>query len=378
MAREDGRLVRRCSSAPPRSGTRSSCAELWRRHRGERRHLSRPLRGLVRGARRSVLRRGRTDRAPRRQQGGAERRAGGVGEASRRISSACRNGRTGCWSSTKTTPTSSARPRRRNEVLSFVRGGLRDLSISRTTFTLGHPGAGRARARDVCLAGRAEQLRHRLRLSRTRRRRAGGSGRPTLHMVGKDIMRFHAVYWPAFLMAAGLPLPRRVSAHGWWTVEGEKMSKSLGNVIEPRQLVGSLRARPGALLPAAREAVRRRRRLQPPRADHADQRRAGERPRQPGAALAVADRAQLRRQAAGRGGLSPRTTPTCWPPPRRCPALLREHAGPPGLPRGAGGGLEGRSAPPTATSTARRPGRCAGPTRRGWRRCCACWPMCCA
>ena len=58
-----------------------------------------------------------------------------------------------------------------------------------------------------------------------------------LHMVGKDILRFHAVYWPAFLMAADLPLPKRVFAHGWWTNEGEKISKSLGNVIDPLQLV---------------------------------------------------------------------------------------------------------------------------------------------
>ena len=56
-------------------------------------------------------------------------------------------------------------------------------------------------------------------------------------MVGKDIVRFHAVYWPAFLMAAGLEPPRRVFAHGWWTVEGQKMSKSLGNFIPPQQLV---------------------------------------------------------------------------------------------------------------------------------------------
>jgi methionyl-tRNA synthetase len=57
-----------------------------------------------------------------------------------------------------------------------------------------------------------------------------------LHMVGKDILRFHAVYWPAFLMAAGLPLPKRVFAHGWWTNEGQKISKSLGNAIDPNQL----------------------------------------------------------------------------------------------------------------------------------------------
>jgi methionyl-tRNA synthetase len=56
-------------------------------------------------------------------------------------------------------------------------------------------------------------------------------------MVGKDILRFHAVIWPAILMAADLPLPRRIYAHGWWTIEGEKMSKSLGNVIDPRELV---------------------------------------------------------------------------------------------------------------------------------------------
>ena len=56
-----------------------------------------------------------------------------------------------------------------------------------------------------------------------------------LHIVGKDILRFHAVYWPAFLMAAGLEPPRRVFAHGWWTIEGQKMSKSLGNVIPPKR-----------------------------------------------------------------------------------------------------------------------------------------------
>jgi len=57
-----------------------------------------------------------------------------------------------------------------------------------------------------------------------------------VHIVGKDIIRFHAVYWPAFLMSAGLPPPRRVSSLGWWLVDGAKMSKSLGNVVEPRKL----------------------------------------------------------------------------------------------------------------------------------------------
>jgi methionyl-tRNA synthetase len=63
-----------------------------------------------------------------------------------------------------------------------------------------------------------------------------------LHMVGKDILRFHAVYWPAFLMAADLPVPKRLFAHGWWTKDGEKISKSLGNVIDPLELVEKVRA----------------------------------------------------------------------------------------------------------------------------------------
>jgi methionyl-tRNA synthetase len=58
-----------------------------------------------------------------------------------------------------------------------------------------------------------------------------------VHLVGKEIVRFHAVYWPAFLMAAGLPVPEKVFSHGWWTVEGEKMSKSLGNFIDVRPLI---------------------------------------------------------------------------------------------------------------------------------------------
>jgi len=59
----------------------------------------------------------------------------------------------------------------------------------------------------------------------------------SLHLIGKDILRFHAVYWPCMLMAVGLPLPERIFAHGWWTVEGEKMSKSRGNVLHPDELL---------------------------------------------------------------------------------------------------------------------------------------------
>ncbi len=58
-----------------------------------------------------------------------------------------------------------------------------------------------------------------------------------MHLVGKDILRFHAIYWPAFLMSVDLPLPEFIGAHGWWTKEGEKMSKSKGNVVKPKEVV---------------------------------------------------------------------------------------------------------------------------------------------
>jgi methionyl-tRNA synthetase len=129
-------------------------------------------------------------------------------------------------------------PGRRNEVVSFVRGGLRDLSVSRTSFTWGIPVPGSpdhvmyvwldALNNYVTACGFPDEAAPRWKFWPA-----------DVHMVGKDIIRFHAVYWPAFLMAAGLPVPRRVSANGWWTVAGEKMSKSLGNVIEPRQLAAT-------------------------------------------------------------------------------------------------------------------------------------------
>jgi len=126
---------------------------------------------------------------------------------------------------------------RRNEVLSFVEGGLQDLSISRTTFDWGVPVPGDpAHVMYVWLDALTNYM--------------TAAGFPDiegetfrrwwpadLHMVGKDILRFHAVYWPALLMAAGLEVPHRVFAHGWWTNEGSKISKSLGNVIDPKGLV---------------------------------------------------------------------------------------------------------------------------------------------
>jgi methionyl-tRNA synthetase len=126
---------------------------------------------------------------------------------------------------------------RRNEVVSFVEGGLQDLSISRTTFDWGIP-----------VPGDPEHVMYVWLDALTNYLTAAGfpdiEGETfrtwwpaDLHMVGKDILRFHAVYWPAFLMAADLEPPRRVFAHGWWTNEGQKISKSLGNVIDPQDLV---------------------------------------------------------------------------------------------------------------------------------------------
>lgn len=126
---------------------------------------------------------------------------------------------------------------RRNEVISFVSGGLRDLSISRTSFDWGVPVPDDP---DHVMYVWVDALTNYL----------TGAGFPDtgselfrrywpadLHMIGKDIIRFHAVYWPAFLMSAGIELPRRVFAHGFLHNRGEKMSKSVGNTIDPIALV---------------------------------------------------------------------------------------------------------------------------------------------
>ena len=124
---------------------------------------------------------------------------------------------------------------RRNEVLSFVKSGLRDLSISRTTFDWGVPVPDHdghvmyvwvdALTNYVTATGWPNE----------------NDDMPdwpaAIHLVGKDIIRFHTVYWPAFLMSAGLPLPGRVFAHGFLFNKGEKMSKSVGNVVDPFNMV---------------------------------------------------------------------------------------------------------------------------------------------
>jgi methionyl-tRNA synthetase len=124
---------------------------------------------------------------------------------------------------------------RRNEVASFVKSGLRDLSVSRTTFDWGIKVPGNdghvmyvwvdALANYITAAGFPNMNNSRW------------SYWPATHIIGKDIVRFHAVYWPAFLMSAGIELPKRVFAHGFLYNRGEKMSKSVGNVVDPFELV---------------------------------------------------------------------------------------------------------------------------------------------
>ena len=131
---------------------------------------------------------------------------------------------------------------RRNEVISFVRGGLRDLSISRTTFKWGIPVPNDpAHVIYVWLDALCNYI------------TALGYGSDDtslfdkfwpadVHMIGKEIVRFHCVYWPAFLLAAGLPLPNSIVAHGWLLFEESKMSKSRGNIVRSQTILDVLGA----------------------------------------------------------------------------------------------------------------------------------------
>lgn len=130
------------------------------------------------------------------------------------------------------------RPQSRfNEVVSFVKGGLKDLSISRTSFSWGVkvPGDEKhvmyvwldALTNYISALGFTDEN------SKKYQDFWHNTEESPVHIVGKDIVRFHAVYWPAFLMAADINLPHSVYAHGWWTNDGQKISKSVGNVIDP-------------------------------------------------------------------------------------------------------------------------------------------------
>src|SRR5262252_8954994 len=125
-------------------------------------------------------------------------------------------------------------PRERlNEVASFVRGGLKDLSISRTTFTWGVPVPGDPKHVMYVWVDALTNYITAVDFPDTASEKFRRYWPADLHVIGKDIVRFHAVYWPAFLMSAGLEVPRRIFSHGFLFNRGEKMSKSVGNVIDP-------------------------------------------------------------------------------------------------------------------------------------------------
>ncbi|ECL9526386.1 methionine--tRNA ligase [Campylobacter jejuni] len=127
---------------------------------------------------------------------------------------------------------------KKNELINFVQSGLKDLSITRTSFDWG-----------IKLPQEINDDKHIvyvwldalfIYISSLDFQSKGENAKfwpAHVHLVGKDILRFHAIYWPAFLMSVDLPLPKFIGAHGWWTKEGEKMSKSKGNVVKPKEVV---------------------------------------------------------------------------------------------------------------------------------------------
>lgn len=130
---------------------------------------------------------------------------------------------------------------KRNEIVSFLKKEkLRDLSVSRTSFSWGIPVPDNpqhvmyvwfdALTNYLTACGYPDD-------SGRFNRYWNNQNSAVVHLVGKDILRFHTVYWPTFLMSAEVKLPNRVFAHGWWTVEGQKMSKSLGNVVDPNEII---------------------------------------------------------------------------------------------------------------------------------------------
>src|SRR5437588_150712 len=120
-----------------------------------------------------------------------------------------------------------------NEVASFVRRGLRDLSLSRTTFDWGIKVPGNPKHIMYVWVDALTNYITGVGFPDTQSEKFRRYWPAALHVIGKDIVRFHAVYWPAFLMSARLPLPRRIFSHGFLFNRGEKMSKSVGNVIDP-------------------------------------------------------------------------------------------------------------------------------------------------
>ena len=126
---------------------------------------------------------------------------------------------------------------RANEVINFVKGGLRDLSVTRTSFTWGVKMPSSLNDNSHVMYVWLDALMNYITaLGYGNNEKDMNFWPADVHFVGKDILRFHAIYWPAFLMSLDMPLPKHIGAHGWWTRDGEKMSKSKGNVISPKEV----------------------------------------------------------------------------------------------------------------------------------------------
>ncbi|OCS01355.1 methionine--tRNA ligase [Campylobacter fetus subsp. testudinum] len=129
---------------------------------------------------------------------------------------------------------------KKNEVISFVKGGLKDLSITRTSFEWGIKlPSNLNEPKHVMYVWLDALINYLSALGYTTDDKKMDYWNDTIHLVGKDILRFHAVYWPAFLMSLNLPLPTSIAAHGWWTRDGKKMSKSIGNVVDPKEVANA-------------------------------------------------------------------------------------------------------------------------------------------
>ena len=126
---------------------------------------------------------------------------------------------------------------RANEIRSFVQGGLRDLSISRTSFDWGVPIPGAEGHITYVWVDALINYISALGWPEDKEGKFQQFWPADVHLIGKDILRHHAVYWPCLLMSAGIELPKTIFAHGWWTNEGQKMSKSLGNFVDPNQVI---------------------------------------------------------------------------------------------------------------------------------------------